>query len=96
MNQTEKRRQKLLEYTRNLYTDKRYVPAVHPRYKAVYQQMYSEDMNVSRSTLGLRSGVSIILFITFILMKYNGAEILGIDNLQVFETIMHNYQMKLY
>lgn len=96
MNYTEKRRQRLLEQTRRLYTDKRGVPAVHPRYKAAYHEIYPEDTGYIKSTFGLRVGISVLLFATFILMKQDGAEILGMDNIKLLETIVHNYQIKLY
>ena len=93
MNHTEKRRQKLLEQTRSLYTDRRGVPAVHPRYKAAYHEIYPEDTGDMKSSFGLRLGISVVLFAVFIAMKQNGTEVLGMDNLQVLEAIMYNYQI---
>lgn len=93
MNQAEKRRQKLLEYTRNLYTDKRTVPAIHPRYKAAYYQVYEEEAKLPKSNFGLRVLISVILFLVYFTMKQNEVQILGMDNLQILETIMHNYQI---
>ena len=40
MNESEKRRKKLLEETRSLYSDWRTPPAVHPRYRAAYRRLY--------------------------------------------------------
>lgn len=96
MNQTEKRRQRLLEYTRNQYTDRRNVPAIHPRYKAAYYQVYEDDRKLPKSTFGMRLGISMILLAVYIVMKQNDMEVLGINNLQVLDTIVHNFQIKLY
>ena len=93
VNHTEKRRQRLLEQTRNLYTDRRGVPAVHPRYKTAYREIYSEDTGYMKSTFGLRLGISVLLFSAFVVMKQDGMEVLGMDNLQVLEAIMYNYQI---
>ena len=94
LNQTEKRRQKLLEHTRNLYTDRKTVPAVHPRYKAAYYRVYSEDSDFPKSTFGLRMVISICLFAAFIAMKQEGVEICGMDSVQVLESIIYNFKIQ--
>ena len=65
---------------------------MHPRYQAAYHQIYSEDMPVLKSTLGIRVIICTLLFMAFSLMKNQGTEILGFDNLQVLETIIYNFR----
>lgn len=43
MNETERRRKQLLEETRRKYVDSRTPPAVHPRYEAIYSDLYEEN-----------------------------------------------------
>jgi len=91
VNQTEKRRQKLLQHTRNLYNDKRGVPAVHPRYRASYNQIYREQTNeYTGSSAGFRSILCIVVFVAYIVLKNNSSIYPGFNDLQVLEIIMHN------
>lgn len=96
MNETEKRRKKLLDQTRNLYQDDRIVPAVHPRYKASYYQIYPERIELHKGTFGIRCLICIILFGAFIMMGPDSEKILGMSNVQVQKKIMHNYTFELY
>ena len=43
MNDAERRRRELLEQTRFLYSDKRIMPAVHPRYGNTYHYLYGKS-----------------------------------------------------
>jgi len=93
LNQTEKRRQKLLEYTRNLYTDRRTVPAVHPRYKTAYYHVYEEENTLPKSNFGVRFLISILLFMCYVIMKQNQIQIFGMNNLHIIDIIVHNFQI---
>lgn len=96
MNQTEKRRKKLLEQTRNLYSDKRMIPAIHPRYKACYGQLYPDETERMSGTFGIRMLVCIIIFALYVKMEQDGILILGMNNVQVLEKIIHNLAWQLY
>lgn len=96
MNDTEKRRKNLLEQTRNLYQDDRINPAVHPRYKAAYHQLYPDEMVIHKGTFGVRCILCILAFGIYIMMGKNENYIAEIENFRVKETIMENYIEKLY
>ena len=96
MNDTEKRRKKLLEQTRNLYQDDKINPAVHPRYKAAYHQLYSDDIVIHKGTFGIRCILCVFVFAAYIMIENNENYITRIENFQVKETIMENYIDKLY
>ena len=96
VNDAEKRRKKLLEQTRNLYQDNRMIPAVHPRYKASYYQIYPEERKLHKGTFGLRCMICVILFAAYMSFGINGYKISGIGNLNVHEIIMQNQLQKLY
>ena len=96
MNQAEKRRQRLLEETRNLYSDKVPLPAVHPRYKAAYQKLYPDESEMKKGSFGIRCGICMIAFALYIMMYTNDNLYPGINELQVRETIMQNYLSELY
>jgi len=96
MNEVEKRRKRLLEQTRNLYQDERVNPAVHPRYKAAYGQLYPEEKEYHKSSFGIRCMICIFAFVMYMIMGMRGYSILGIDDLQVQQKIMQNYTLRLY
>lgn len=96
MNEVEKRRKILLEQTRNLYQDGKSNPAVHPRYKALYHQIYSDDMEMHKGTFGIRCIICILIFFVYISMGTKGMGILGMDHMQVQQKIMQDYMHELY
>lgn len=77
MNESEKRRERLLRDTRNQYSSRRGTPAVHPRYRAMYQNLYGrgEDDRTAGSTLGLRIFICLILFGIFAAADYREEKI---------------------
>jgi len=96
VNDTEKRRQKLLKQMRNLYQEDKMNPAVHPRYKAAYYQIYPENRREYKGTFGIRCFICILLFASYIMMGSEYRSVWGIDDLQVQEIIMHDYNFELY
>ena len=96
MNETEKRRKLLLEQTRNLYQDDKFNPAVHPRYKASYDQLYLQEPSKDKGTFGIRCMVCIFIFVTYIMMGTNNRDFVGMNRMQVREKIMQNYTEGLY
>ena len=88
MNDSEKRRQKLLEQTRRLYSDKRDAPAVHPRYGAVYRSLYGdEEEHYETGTLGLRLFLCLLLFAAFVTMDRQGYEMFHLDSSRLVQEI---------
>ena len=93
MNETEKRRKKLLEQTRNLYQDEKLNPAVHPRYKAAYNRIYPEQSYGYKGTTGIRIIICFLLFFAYISMGVKDTVFFEMDNMQIRNKIMHNYYL---
>lgn len=87
MNEAEKRRKQLLEQTRARYSEQRMPPAVHPRYGAVYNQLYGQDEEMKVSTLGVRTFLCVLLFTMFVAMDYKEEEVLNINSSKIIEVI---------
>lgn len=84
MNDSEKRRQALLRETRRLYPDNR-PPAIHPRYGAIYNDLYPSNNSNGESSLGVRILISLILFALFAYSNTNHLE-LGTYSLSTLTT----------
>ena len=52
MNDSEARRRELLRQTRKLYDEKREIPAIHPRYGRIYQDLYKDNEKPEGSSGG--------------------------------------------
>ncbi|MGF0032892.1 hypothetical protein ACQRBN_07980 [Bariatricus sp. SGI.154] len=91
MNDSEKRRRELLEQTRELYNERRSIPAVHPRYGTAYRQLYEEDQPMaSPGTFGLRVFLCLLLFAAFVAMDKNGSEVMKVDSSRIVEEITYD------
>lgn len=91
MNESQKRRETLLNETRNLYRNDR-IPAVHPRYRAVYKNLYktgTKSDEESSGTLGLRIFISLMLFALFAAADYNGESIWHYTPTQIVSEIQN-------
>ena len=88
MNDSEKRRQRLLEQTREMYNDRRSVPAVHPRYGAAYHQIYGdEQQGIGAGTFGIRMFLCLLLFAAFVSMDKNKSEVMHVDSSRIVDEI---------
>ncbi len=88
MNESEKRRQRLLQETRQLYSDKGMIPAVHPRYGAVYHKLYEKDeAAVPGSTFGIRLLLCCFLFVLFLTADRQDQKILDVSSDQILEYV---------
>ena len=79
MTEAEKRRLALLEQTRKTYSEKYTPPAVHPRYKGVYQSIYKNENTIKnekcKSTFGIRLVIAVLLFGLFMATSYKDKKI---------------------
>lgn len=76
MDNTQKRRQELLDQTRRIYSDKHKIPAVHPRYGNFTGEnglKVAKDKDFTLKSLKLRIFVSLILFVIYAALDYSGA-----------------------
>ncbi len=89
MNQTEKRRQELLEQTRKIYRDSNNTPAIHPRYRAAYTSIYGEEEEEKQTTgLGFRFFLALMLLIGFVAIDQSGEKIATVDSQWIEERIV--------
>lgn len=88
METSEKRRRKLLEQTRALYSDKGKLPAVHPRYGAAYHSLYDqEEAAMPRGTFGIRLLLCCFLFTFFVSLDRQDQEIMDVSSDQIQKII---------
>ena len=84
MNEVEKRRRELLEQTRYSYQESG-IPAIHPRYRASYSELYGEE-EAEQGSLG----ICMILFAVFVFMQNEGKDILHISSTKVVQEVSKN------
>ena len=87
MNDSERRRKELLELTRQRYSDSTAPPAVHPRYHAVYEDLYGTEDELPGGTLGIRTFFSILLLAVFLSMEHNHNKIWNVSSENVVEAV---------
>lgn len=88
MNETEKRRRELLEQTRYSYQESG-IPAIHPRYRASYSELYGEE-EAEQGSLRIRTFICMILFAVFVFMQNEGKDILHISSTKVVQEVSKN------
>lgn len=86
-NESEKRRRELLEQTRERYSDYWNPPAVHPRYRSSYNQLYGGDSPESASTFGARAFLCLMLFAAFVTMDMKNQEILHVSSDRIVKEV---------
>ena len=87
MNDTEKRRRELLQQTRQRYSDYYEPPAIHPRYRNFYRQIYPEEQETGYSTFGIRLFLCLFLFAAFVAMDVKNQEIMHVDSRSIVHEI---------
>ncbi len=90
MNDSEMRRRELLRQARRLYDDKREIPAVHPRYGRIYQNLYednTEDQEIPGGTFYIRLVIGILCFVCFVYLDQSNAEIAQVNSSAIVDQI---------
>ncbi len=88
MNEAEKRRKELLAQARTLYSEEHMSdPAVHPRCKGAYGQLYGKEEPQVHSTFVLRVCVSLMLFLLFAGMDYEKTSVGECDSEKIIQAI---------
>ena len=87
MTDAERRRMKLLNDTKEQSRDQREIPAVHPRYKAAYHELYDDTDEAVISTLGIRTFLCVIAFVVFVIMDREGEKLMNVSSNQIVEEI---------
>lgn len=93
MNDSEKRRKKLLEQTRARYSDFYDPPAVHPRYKSAYNRLYVDEPEEGYSTFGIRMFLCLLLFSAFVAMDVKKQEIMHVDSQRIVQEITTDFDV---
>lgn len=84
MNETDRRRE-LLESARDWYGGRTLPPAVHPRYRGTYRELYGE--REPAGTFWLRLAVSCILFLLFVAMDYRQITVAEVSGNRILQAI---------
>lgn len=90
MNESEIRRRELLRQTRKLYNDSNNIPAVHPRYGRIYNDLYKDKISDKEEYTGsfyTRLIIGILCFICFVYMDQNNAGVAEVDSTYITEQI---------
>lgn len=93
MTPSEKRRRELLEHTRDLYSERRVFPAIHPRYTGLYGELY-EEREHHPGTLGIRVTLCLMLFMIYIAMEYTNATAWNVSSSQIHKAVTQELQIK--
>lgn len=87
MNDSERRRIKLLEQTRSMYSDRRLPPAIHPRYGGAYHKLYGGDDEMAPGTFGIRLFLCFMLFAAFVTMDNNQMKFKNVSSDRIVQEI---------
>lgn len=88
MNESERRRRRLLEQTRNMYSERRMPPAVHPRHGAAYRTLYgSSEEGMPQGTFGIRMFLCFLLFAAFVTMENNQIDYKNVTSDRIVQEI---------
>lgn len=95
MNDSEKRRQQLLQETRKLYSEKGMMPAVHPRYEAAYHKLYGNDgAAVPKGTFVIRLLLCVFFFVLFITVDRQNETILSAGSNEILNQIRQDMNLE--
>lgn len=93
MNNPEERRRELLRQTRKLYDEKKEIPAIHPRYGRIYNDLYKDSAapeTPSGGTFYIRLAVGILCFVCFVYMDQNKTKVAEVDSSAIVTEIEKN------
>ena len=96
MNDAEMRRRELLKQTKHLYDERRDIPAVHPRYGRIYQNLYHKEDRQQEQTGGsfyLRLVIGILCFICFVYMDQSDAGVAEVNSTSIVDQIEKDFDM---
>ena len=93
MNSPEERRRELLRQTRKLYEERKDVPAVHPRYGRIYQDLYRDPEKPETHSGGsfyIRLAIGSLCFVCFVYMDQSKTKVADVDSRAIVNQIEKN------
>ena len=93
MTDIEKRRLELLTQTKNMYSEKIFPPAIHPRYQAAYHSLYGKngaEKSKGDASFGIRVAIAILLFAIFFFMHQQKYTVGKVNSQSIVEEIENN------
>lgn len=96
MNDSEARRKQLLSAAQSLHSEKKGIPAIHPRYRSLYSKLYhdSGSDNLPRGTFGARLCICILLFALFVAADYKKVKVFEVTSKRIMKEISYNIDLK--
>lgn len=96
MANTQKQREELLRAARKTGMTGS-APAVHPRYRAIYRNLYGEEaVHTPSGTLGTRILLSLIFFAVFLSSDYNNQHIWKFSQTEIIKGIQAQPDYRSY
>lgn len=99
MTEAERRRIRLLQQTRAMYSDRQGMPAVHPRYRSAYGSLYDSNENREEhhrnGTFGIRLFICCMLFALFVIADYKDVEYAKVDSRKIIHEIKREMDFHL-
>ena len=92
MDHIEERRKKLLEKTRNIYSDRNRPAAIHPRYGSIYSEEYYSPKDTNGS-FGIRIVLCLLLFALFLTMDYTSNTMFNVSSEEIKAVISENWEV---
>lgn len=86
----ERRRRELLEQTKHLMYQEHELPAIHPRYKVSYEDLYGGSEPMEKGTFGIRAFICMICFAVFVFMQKESKSIFHVNSATVIQEVTKN------
>lgn len=79
------RRQQLLKDTRRMYDSG--IPAIHPRYRHIYNDLYDEPSAPAAGSFYLRLAIGILCFVCYVWADYKDMTVAGVNSSMIVNQI---------
>ncbi len=93
MTEAELRRVELLAQTRNTYKERGNIPAIHPRYRSVYNEVYGSTETPSKDGVSFRLAIALFIFVVYAMISYKEFSVGGLNSDMVVEAISTNIEV---
>lgn len=92
--ESEERRKELVRKSRTMSDKGGFIPAIHPRYSNLYNELYGEENDrKSKSTLGIRMLLGFAAFACYVWMDHAEVPVGNIYSSQIVNQIEKNIDM---